>query len=310
METIAVIGSNMVDLVTYVTRMPADGETLEAPNFELGCGGKGANQAVAASKLGARVAMISKLGDDLFAENTLRNFERFGVDTEHVRRVSGVSSGVAPIFVSPDSRNRILIVKGANRHLRPADIDAAAAKIEASRLVVLQLEIAIDTVYYAIDFAAARGIPVLLNPAPGMPDLDFARLAKLEFLVPNETELALVSGMPTDTPDAVERAAGSLVERGVKHVIVTLGEKGSLLVSRAGAVRVPPVAVEARDTTGAGDAYIGCFARHYVATADIPAAMRLASAYAAHSVTGLGTQKSYADAATFERFLQTIGFGA
>lgn len=302
METIAVIGSNMVDLVTYVTRMPADGETLEAPNFELGCGGKGANQAVAASKLGARVAMISKLGDDLFAENTLRNFERFGVDIEHVRRVSGVSSGVAPIFVSPDSRNRILIVKGANRHLRPADIDAAAAKIEASRLVVLQLEIAIDTVYYAIDFAAARGIPVLLNPAPGVPDLDFARLAKLEFLVPNETELALVSGMLTDTPDAVER--------GVKHVIVTLGEKGSLLVSRAGAVRVPPVAVDARDTTGAGDAYIGCFARHYVATADIPAAMRLASAYAAHSVTGLGTQKSYADAATFERFLQTIGFGA
>ncbi|KVD92044.1 ribokinase [Burkholderia stagnalis] len=307
METIAVIGSNMVDLVTYVTRMPARGETLEAPNFELGCGGKGANQAVAAARLGARVVMVTKVGDDVFADNTIRNFERAGIDTEHVRKVPGVPSGVAPIFVEPDSSNSILIVKGANRHLRPADIDAAAPTLRACGLIVLQLEIELDTVYHAIAFGARHGIPVLLNPAPAVANLDFERIRTVEFFVPNETELAIVSGMPVDSPDAAARAASSLVARGLEQVIVTLGAQGSLLVSRDGVRHVPGVPVDARDTTGAGDAYIGCFARYYVATRDAAAAMRHASAYAAHSVTGLGTQKSYADAATFERFIRDAG---
>ncbi|KVT77314.1 ribokinase [Burkholderia ubonensis] len=307
METIAVIGSNMVDLVTYVTRMPMRGETLEAPGFELGCGGKGANQAVAAARLGARVVMVTKVGDDVFADNTIRNFAHAGIDTEHVRKVPGVPSGVAPIFVEPDSSNSILIVKGANRHLKPADIDAAAPKLRECALIVLQLEIELDTVYHAIAFGARHGIPVLLNPAPAVPDLDFERIRPVEFFVPNETELAIVSGMPVDSPETAARAAVSLVERGLRQVIVTLGDKGSLLVSRDGVHHVPGVSVDARDTTGAGDAYIGCFARYYVESRDAAAAMRYASAYAAHSVTGLGTQKSYADAATFERFMRDAG---
>ncbi|KWD71927.1 ribokinase [Burkholderia ubonensis] len=307
METIAVIGSNMVDLVTYVTRMPVRGETLEAPGFELGCGGKGANQAVAAARLGARVVMVTKVGDDVFADNTIRNFSRAGIDTEHVRKVPGVPSGVAPIFVEPDSSNSILIVKGANRHLKPADIDAAAPKLRECALIVLQLEIELDTVYHAIAFGARHGIPVLLNPAPAVPDLDFERIRPVEFFVPNETELAIVSGMPVDSPETAARAAASLVERGLRQVIVTLGDKGSLLVSRDGVRPVPGVSVDARDTTGAGDAYIGCFARYYVESRDAAAAMRYASAYAAHSVTGLGTQKSYADAVTFERFMREAG---
>ncbi|KUZ89147.1 ribokinase [Burkholderia ubonensis] len=307
METIAVIGSNMVDLVTYVTRMPVRGETLEAPGFELGCGGKGANQAVAAARLGARVVMVTKVGDDVFADNTIRNFAHAGIDTEHVRKVPGVPSGVAPIFVEPDSSNSILIVKGANRHLKPADIDAAAPKLRECALIVLQLEIELDTVYHAIAFGARHGIPVLLNPAPAVPDLDFEQIRPVEFFVPNETELAIVSGMPVDSPETAARAAASLVERGLRQVIVTLGDKGSLLVSRDGVRHVPGVSVDARDTTGAGDAYIGCFARYYVESRDAAAAMRYASAYAAHSVTGLGTQKSYADAATFERFMRDAG---
>ncbi|AOK63693.1 ribokinase [Burkholderia ubonensis] len=307
METIAVIGSNMVDLVTYVTRMPVRGETLEAPGFELGCGGKGANQAVAAARLGARVVMVTKVGDDVFADNTIRNFSHAGIDTEHVRKVPGVPSGVAPIFVEPDSSNSILIVKGANRHLKPADIDAAAPKLRECALIVLQLEIELDTVYHAIAFGARHGIPVLLNPAPAVPDLDFERIRPVEFFVPNETELAIVSGMPVDSPETAARAAASLVERGLRQVIVTLGDKGSLLVSRDGVRPVPGVSVDARDTTGAGDAYIGCFARYYVESRDAAAAMRYASAYAAHSVTGLGTQKSYADAVTFERFMREAG---
>ncbi|MFA8329794.1 ribokinase [Burkholderia ubonensis] len=307
METIAVIGSNMVDLVTYVTRMPMRGETLEAPGFQLGCGGKGANQAVAAARLGARVVMVTKVGDDVFADNTIRNFAHAGIDTEHVRKVPGVPSGVAPIFVEPDSSNSILIVKGANRHLKPADIDAAAPKLRECALIVLQLEIELDTVYHAIAFGARHGIPVLLNPAPAVPDLDFEQIRPVEFFVPNETELAIVSGMPVDSPETAARAAASLVERGLRQVIVTLGDKGSLLVSRDSARHVPGVSVDARDTTGAGDAYIGCFARYYVESRDAAAAMRYASAYAAHSVTGLGTQKSYADAATFERFMRDAG---
>ncbi|WP_323120230.1 ribokinase [Burkholderia alba] len=308
MGKIAVIGSNMVDLVTYVTRMPTRGETLEAPGFEIGCGGKGANQAVAASKLGAQVVMVTKVGDDLFADNTLRNFASVGIDTEHVRRVPGVPSGVAPIFVEPDSSNSILIVKGANRHLLPADIDAAAARIEACSLIVLQLEVELDTVYYALDFAAARGIPVLLNPAPAVRELDLARVAQAEFFVPNETELAIVTGRPTDSLEAIERAAVSLVERGLRNVIVTLGARGSLWVSAHSARYVPGFAVDARDTTGAGDAYIGCFAHYYTETRNVARAMRYACAYAAHSVTGLGTQKSYADAGTFKRFLRDVAF--
>ncbi|KVT56821.1 ribokinase [Burkholderia ubonensis] len=307
METIAVIGSNMVDLVTYVTRMPMRGETLEAPGFELGCGGKGANQAVAAARLGARVVMVTKVGDDVFADNTIRNFAHAGIDTEHVRKVPGVPSGVAPIFVEPDSSNSILIVKGANRHLKPADIDAAAPKLRECALIVLQLEVELDTVYHAIAFGARHGIPVLLNPAPAVPDLDFERIRPVEFFVPNETELAIVSGMPVDSPETAARAAVSLVERGLRQVIVTLGDKGSLLVSRDGVHHVPGVSVDARDTTGAGDAYIGCFARYYVESRDAAAAMRYACAYAAHSVTGLGTQKSYADVATFERFMRDAG---
>lgn len=307
METIAVIGSNMVDLVTYVARMPARGETLEAPGFELGCGGKGANQAVAAARLGARVVMVTKVGDDVFADNTIRNFAAAGIDTTHVTRAAGVPSGVAPIFVEPDSSNSILIVKGANRLLQPADIDAAAPMLRECGLIVLQLEIELETVYHAIEFGARHGIPVLLNPAPAIGHLDFERIRTVEFFVPNETELAIVSGMPVDSPEAAAHAARSLIARGLKQVIVTLGDKGSLLVTRDGATAVPGVRVDARDTTGAGDAFIGCFARYYVESRDAASAMRHASAYAAHSVTGLGTQKSYADTERFAHFLRDAG---
>jgi sugar/nucleoside kinase (ribokinase family) len=127
---IAVVGSNMVDLITYVNRMPARGETIEAPSFEMGHGGKGANQAIAAAKLGASVVMVTKVGDDMFADSTIKNFARFGVDTTHVERVSGRSSGVAPIMVEPSGENSILIVKGANSGLSPVDVERAAEDLK------------------------------------------------------------------------------------------------------------------------------------------------------------------------------------
>ncbi|MDO8708678.1 MAG: ribokinase [Pseudomonas sp.] len=307
MSKIAVIGSNMVDLITYIDRMPAQGETLEAPGFALGCGGKGANQAVAAAKLGADVLMLTKVGDDMFADNTLANFQRFGIDTRYVQRVPGVSSGVAPIFVQADSHNSILIVKGANAHLVPADIDGAAQALRECSLIVLQLEINVDTVYHAIEFGRAHNIPVLLNPAPALPGLSREHLAHLDFLVPNESELALITGQVVDSPASAHKAAQTLVADGIRHVIVTLGQQGALYVGEEGEFQIPGLSVAARDTTGAGDAFIGCFIHHWSRDRDIRAAMTQAVAYSACSVTGLGTQTSYPDATAFAEFQRQLG---
>ncbi|MGE8181292.1 MULTISPECIES: ribokinase [Pseudomonas] len=307
MSKIAVIGSNMVDLITYIDRMPAQGETLEAPGFALGCGGKGANQAVAAAKLGADVLMLTKVGDDMFADNTLANFQRFGIDTRYVQRVPGVSSGVAPIFVQADSHNSILIVKGANAHLVPADIDAAAQALRECSLIVLQLEINVDTVYHAIEFGRAHDIPVLLNPAPALSGLSREHLSHLDFLVPNESELALITGQVVDSPASAHKAAQTLVADGIRHVIVTLGQQGALYVGEEGEFQIPGLSVAARDTTGAGDAFIGCFIHHWSRDRDIRAAMTQAVAYSACSVTGLGTQTSYPDATAFAEFQRQLG---
>lgn len=306
MSKIAVIGSNMVDLITYIDRMPAQGETLEAPGFALGCGGKGANQAVAAAKLGAQVLMLTKVGDDMFADNTLANFQRFGIDTRYVQRVPGVSSGVAPIFVQADSHNSILIVKGANAHLAPADIDAAAPALRECSLIVLQLEINVETVYHAIEFGREHNIPVLLNPAPALAGLSRQHLAQLDFLVPNESELALISGQTVDSPQSALNAAKTLVASGIRHVIVTLGQQGALYVGEEGEFQIPGLHVNARDTTGAGDAFIGCFIHHWSRDRDLRAAMTQAVAYSACSVTGLGTQTSYPDALAFAEFKRQL----
>ncbi|EIC85026.1 ribokinase [Serratia sp. M24T3] len=300
---IAVIGSNMVDLITYTNSMPKAGETLEAPDFALGCGGKGANQAVAAAKLGAKVMMVSKVGEDLFAENTVKNLQQFGIDTRYVTVAAGTSSGVAPIFVDDQSQNRILIIKGANAKLAPADIDAAAEALKACRLIVLQLEIPLPTVYYAIDFARRHGIPVILNPAPAVADLDIDYACQCEFFMPNETELEILTGLPTATEEEVLRAGRMLLGRGLKNLIITLGNRGSVWMQGDQIHRVSPTPVQAVDTSGAGDAFIGCFAHYLVKDGDIATAMQSASAYAACSVTQRGTQLSYPDADTFHGFL-------
>lgn len=283
----------MVDLTSYITRMPVLGETLEAPDFSMGCGGKGANQAVAAAKYGADVLMMTKVGDDFFADNTIANFQKAGIDTKYVQKVTGVSSGVAPIFVDKSGQNSILIIKGANKYLLPADIDAAADDLKKCQLIILQLEISLETVYYAIEFGKKHGIPVLLNPAPATKELNIEQVCQCDFFMPNETELAILTGMPVSSLDEVEAAAQTLVDRGLKNVIVTLGAHGSLWISKEGKPLVAPFKVNAIDTSGAGDAYIGCFACCYVQTGDILSSMKTASAFAALSVTKRGTQKSY-----------------
>src|SRR5271167_4263050 len=191
---IAVVGSNMVDLVTYVDRMPVKGETVEAPSFEMGHGGKGANQAVAAAKLGASVIMVTAVGDDMFADNTIKNLANLGVDTTYVRRVAGRSSGVAPIMVEPSGENSILIVKGANAELSPADVEGAAEDLRTCDLILLQLEVPLETVYAAIAFGKRHGVRTLLNPAPAAPDIDARYVRDVSYLAPNETELSILTG--------------------------------------------------------------------------------------------------------------------
>jgi len=309
MPRIAVVGSNMTDLVTSIVRMPARGETVEALRFDIGPGGKGANQAVAAARLGSDVLMVSKVGDDVFGQNTLKNFAAQGVDTRHVGTVAGVSSGVAPIFVEPSGENSILIVKGANNHLLPPDVDAASADLLASDIILLQLEVPLATIYHTVALATQHGRRVVLNPAPATPDLDLSRLRDLAFFTPNRGELSLLTDMPTETLEDIETAARKLIEGGIRTVIATLGHDGVLLVTPDSATHVPTVAVTPVDTTGAGDAFIGSFAHFLAGGLEVRHALHWAVRYAAHSVTGHGTQKSYADAATFRAFCATVPGG-
>ena len=304
---IAVIGSNMIDLVTYVARMPAPGETLEAPSFEMGHGGKGANQAIAAARLGADVVMVTKVGDDMFGEATIRNFAAARIDTRYVTVVKGRSSGVAPIMVDPAGENAILIVKGANEDLSPADIEVASDDLRTCSLILLQLEVPVETVYAAIAFGKRHGIATLLNPAPAILGLDPDRIRDLSFLVPNETELAILSGRPVDDEAEIERAARSLVAKGIETVVVTLGRRGALLVTADRTIPIAPVPVTPVDTTGAGDAFIGSFAYFHVAGGSLEASLADAARYAADSITRRGTQKSYATAAEFALLAKPAG---
>src|ERR1700687_4550887 len=166
---IAVVGSANIDLTTFTDRFPKPGETIFGQRFDLGFGGKGANQAVAARLCGADVFMVARVGSDLFGPATIENFRKQGIDATHVKQVQGLSSGVAPIFVDPNGQNRILVVKGANDALKPADVDAAAETLKTADCIVLQFEIPLETVYYTIKFARKSGIRCILNPAPAQP---------------------------------------------------------------------------------------------------------------------------------------------
>jgi ribokinase len=299
---IAVIGSNNIDLVTYVTRMPARGETLEALSFEMGHGGKGANQAVAAARLGASVVLLTKVGDDMFADKTIGNFADVGIEGKYISRVKGRSSGVATIMVEPSGENAILIIKGANADLSPADIERAAEDLKTCGLILLQLEIPIDTVYAALAFGKKHGVKTLLNPAPAVADLDPRRIRDATFLAPNETELAILSGLPAESEAEIETAARSLLAKGVETIIVTMGSRGAMLATADAVRRIAPVRVTPVDTTGAGDAFVGSFARFYAGGDALDAALNKATRYAADSITKRGAQKSYATEAEFEFF--------
>ncbi len=296
---IAVIGSANVDLTTFSDHFPKPGETIFGDKFDLGFGGKGANQAVAARLCGAEVFMVARVGDDLFGPATIKNFEKLGIDATHVRQVTGVSSGVAPIFVESSGQNRIIVVKGANDTLKPADVDAAADMLKTADCIVLQFEIPLETVYYTIHFARKHRIRCILNPAPAQP-IDLRAVADLDYFVPNESEAETITGLPVRTVGEAKRCAEKLLSSGIRRVLITLGANGSLLAGNDGIEHVPAYPMKTVDSTGAGDAFIGSFATFLGESLPEGEAVKRANLYAALSTTGVGTQKSFYDRAQFD----------
>lgn len=296
---IAVIGSANTDLTTFTDVFPRPGETLFGKDFALGFGGKGANQAVAARLCGAEVLMVAKVGGDLFGRATLENFASFGIDTTHVRVIDDAPTGVAPIFVGPDGQNRIIVVKGANDRLTPADVDAAAPDLRAVDAIILQFEIPLETVYHSIRFARAHQIRCIVNPAPAVP-AELAALTGADLFIPNESEAEQITGLPVHSQADASACAAALLAQGFPRVVITLGARGSLVADAAGQRLVPAFAVECIDTSGAGDAFIGSLAAFLAEGVAEPEALSRANLYAALSTTRIGTQKSFARRADFE----------
>lgn len=296
---IAVVGSANIDLTTFTNRFPKPGETIFGQKFDLGFGGKGANQAVAARLCGADVFMVARVGDDLFGPATIANFKKLGIDATQVKQIKGMSSGVAPIFVDPGGQNRILVVKGANDALKPTDVDAAAGMLKKADCIVLQFEIPLETVYYTIAFARKNKIRCILNPAPGQP-VDHKALAGLDYFVPNESEAETITGMSVRNLDDAKKSAAKLVSEGIGRVIITLGANGSLLAGSDGSEHVPAFPVKSVDSTGAGDAFIGSFAVFLAEGLGEREAVRRANLYAGLSTTAVGTQKSFYDRKRFD----------
>lgn len=289
---VLVIGSNVMDLISYVDRLPHKGETIEAPSFEMGFGGKGANQAVAASRLGAQVAMLTCVGNDSFGLETRANFVANHID------ISGVltghqSNGVAPIFVESNGDNRILIAQGANTELTPEVLLDKIDLIKRAKVIVLQQEVPMPTNIKAIHLAKKYNIPIIYNPAPAH-KLPLDVLPAVDYLIPNESELTAITKMPVSTVQETKAAARRLLSFGVANVIVTRGNRGALWITAGQeATLVDGQDVNAIDTTGAGDAFVGAFAHYFARGESLETAIIQANAYAALSVMTRGTQKSY-----------------
>ena len=291
---VCVVGSSNVDLVTYAPRLPVLGETLPGSRFEQSFGGKGANQAVMAAKLGAEVTIVTKLGDDLFGRDYLDNFHRLGLDTSRVLVSADASTGVAPIWVDEVSgNNQIIVVLGANELLDEDDVTAASDAIARSAVLVCQWECPLPTMQRALSVARNAGVTTIFNPAPARGPLSDEFLGLCDFVCPNESEIETLTGQATGTLDDVRAAAEVLRTRGAKAVLVTMGERGAMLVDGGPPATVAAPAVRAIDTTGAGDAFIGSFAFFLASGHEARDAMTRAVRVASISVQRRGAQPSF-----------------
>jgi ribokinase len=291
MKKILVIGSIGYDLTTYFEKMPVIGETIVGKKFAQNPGAKGNNQAVASSRMGAHSTFIGAVGDDIYGDILKKNLDDNNVK-HNLKVVPNMSCQIATILVEPNGQNRIIIVPGANSCVDKKQIDDNEKLIEESDIIILQLEIPLETVEYAIDVAYKKNKIIILNPAPGA-KLSENILKKVNYLTPNENELSVVSGMPTDTMEQIELASKKLVDLGVKNLIVTLGEKGCLLYNKEvkkiyGAYPTNPV-----DTAGAGDCFTGVFATFLSKDYEISEAIKYANLASSISVSRIGTVPSF-----------------
>jgi len=290
---VCVVGSANVDLTVFTPRLPRPGETLAGRHFHMGFGGKGANQAVMAARLGAEVSLIAKIGNDVFGQSMLANLNGQGIDTSQIRIDPDNATGVAAIVVNDDAQNCIIVFPGANGCLAPNDVRDLANVIQSADVLLCQLEVPTDAILEAFRLAKAAGVMTILNPAPAMtlPD-ELLRLS--DFCVPNETELELLTGRSLESLDEIRGAGQALQARGPHTVIVTLGDRGALLLGKDGqAEHFPAFPVTAVDPTGAGDAFIGSLAVFLVEGMPLPEAAQKANRAAALSVTRKGTQTAF-----------------
>ncbi|MHB8619063.1 MAG: ribokinase [Chloroflexota bacterium] len=303
-KRVAVVGSLNADLSVRVGRLPGPGETVLGEGFLSSGGGKGANQAVAAARLGSSVHMIGCVGDDAHGRELLDLARADGIDVGCVVR-RGEPTGVALIVVDGRGQNLIAVASGANGALSPADVEGARDTILASDLAVAQLEVPIDAVEAAARLAGKAGIPLLLNAAPAQPGLD-GLLGTVSVLVVNETELALLAGLPSVPEGSEAHVAAALLERGPRAVVVTLGSRGAVLVRAGSAVAVPALDVAAVDATAAGDSFVGALAASFRGLDGLEDGVRYACAAAALTCTRPGAQPSLPTAAEVEAFRHSL----
>ena len=290
--SIVVVGSVNMDLVIRAPRMPAPGETIAGSGFRTIPGGKGANQAVAAARMGADVHFIGSVGGDDFGVRLKQGLADDGIDLTHLSVLKEESTGVAMIILDAKGQNSIVLSPGANGRVTPEQIEACADTIAGARMLVCQLETPLAAVTRAVDIAYDKGVPVILNPAPAVP-LDRALLAKIKYLIPNETEASLLSGVQVADAETAGAAARRLVDDGVEQVLITLGDKGvvSSLEDRATS-SVPAIPVPVVGTTGAGDTFVGSLAVELASGRSVREAVQYAQYAAALKVTKLGAQTS------------------
>ncbi len=300
---VAVIGSANADLVVEVARRPQGGETLLGGDLQLLPGGKGANQAAAAARSGARVAMVACVGRDANGSYLLEQLRASGVDTELIVEVDR-PTGTAIIFLTPDGENSIVVSPGANHALDLETVELSAGAWGAAKVVVLSLEIPLQTAFHVASQAAQVGVRVVLNAAPAT-GIESATLALCDPLIVNEHEALEVLGLDESDPDVsnYERLAERLREAGAQSVVITLGGDGAIAVDGQGLTRTPAFRVPVVDTTGAGDAFVGAVACELAAGKSLGDAVRFATAVSAVSVQSVGAQSSYADRAAVESFI-------
>lgn len=288
---ITVVGSSNIDIVVKVERIPMPGETMIGGDFVMVPGGKGANQAVCAAKLGADVTLVARVGDDAFGRMSLENFEKSGVRTDYVIVDSEHPSGIALIAVDSKGENAIVVAPGANHALAPEDVEKAESVITESDVLVVQLEIPEETVRRAIELAKSLGTQVILNPAPVRP-LSKELLEQVDVLVPNQHEAAHLVGEESPEHLDPQQAARLLHDLGVRNVIITLGASGVFVLADSEETFVEAFKVQAVDTTAAGDAFTGALACAIAEGSRIADAARFAAKVAAISVTRMGAQSS------------------